>query len=282
VARQGIDVEQILQAIRELENAGAEVTVTAVREKLGTGSFSTISKVLQDWRAQKSKAARPPVPETPEMVSGLFKQLWAEAWRAADALAEAERQAAAKERAEHEQAMGEMRAEISRLEKAFGELQGEHDRIAGENATKESERQALRIQTAEQQASLALLQGEGKQLRDEIKRANETAQKASESLTSWVERATRAEATQQAAAKERAQHEQEMSRLQGALRNLQSERDRLVGEAAAKERLEKEVKQLREETQKSSDSLASWIERATRAETLLEKQKQDNKKKEGK
>jgi Plasmid replication region DNA-binding N-term len=44
MVRQGIGAEQALQTIRELENAGAEVTVTAVREKLGTGSFSTIRR----------------------------------------------------------------------------------------------------------------------------------------------------------------------------------------------------------------------------------------------
>ena len=99
MARPGVTPDQILQTIQQLESEGNEASVTAIRERLGTGSFTTISQVLQNWRQERERTSRPPVPEVPDHVAGLFRQLWAESWRAADAVAATERDAAAQERA---------------------------------------------------------------------------------------------------------------------------------------------------------------------------------------
>jgi Plasmid replication region DNA-binding N-term len=116
MARPGVGTERILEVIKELEGQGKELTVTAVREQLGTGSFSTIGAVLADWRQSKAKEARPAVPEPPESVRGLFGQLWAEAWTTAMRVHEPERQAFARDRQEFERGKGEMLSEIARLE----------------------------------------------------------------------------------------------------------------------------------------------------------------------
>src|SRR5512135_1671928 len=94
--------EQIRQTIQELAAEGAELSITAVRERLGTGSYSTIGAVLNDWRRQQAQAARVAVPEPPETLSHLVKNLWAEAWKSADAAYDPEREKFARERAEHE------------------------------------------------------------------------------------------------------------------------------------------------------------------------------------
>ncbi len=125
MARPGVGGDRIIEVIRELDAQGKEVTVTAVRERLGSGSYSTIGAVLSEWRSEQARAIRPAVPEMPETVGHLVRHLWGEAWKAADGVHEPERQAFIRERHEHERAQGEMAAEISRLE---GELDAEKER----------------------------------------------------------------------------------------------------------------------------------------------------------
>jgi hypothetical protein len=134
MARPGVTTEQVLQMIQQLESEGAEATVTGIRERLGTGSFTTISQVLQGWRHDRARISRPPVPDVPDPVAGLFRQLWAEAWRAADAVAAAEREAASQERAAAEAQAQEMQGEIARLEQALAALQSETDQLAAAHA----------------------------------------------------------------------------------------------------------------------------------------------------
>src|SRR4051812_4502896 len=116
MARPGVGAERILDTIKELEAQGREATVTAVREQLGSGSFTTIGAVLADWRQGRAQETRPAVPEPPESVRVLFGQLWTEAWNAALRVHEPERQAFARDRQDYERGKGEMLAEIARLE----------------------------------------------------------------------------------------------------------------------------------------------------------------------
>ena len=193
MARPGITPEQVLQTIQQLESEGVEATVTAIRERLGTGSFTTISQVLQNWRQDRARISRPPVPELPDQVAGLFRQLWAESWRAADAVAAAEREAAAQERAAAEAQAQEMQGEITRLEQAMAALQTETDELAAAHAVTNQALQAARIEHAQAAASSALLQEEIAQLRAGHRQILEAGQKASAELATWIERATRAE-----------------------------------------------------------------------------------------
>src|SRR5512135_2064168 len=116
MARPGVGTEKIIQVIREVEAAGREPTATSVRERLGSGSYTTIAAVLADLRREKASQMRAEIPEPPEGLRHLFTQLWAEAWKAALNVHEPERQAFARARAEHGQITSEMAAEIARLE----------------------------------------------------------------------------------------------------------------------------------------------------------------------
>ena len=193
MARPGITAEQILQTIQQLESEGTEATVTAIRERLGTGSFTTISQVLQTWRQERARISRPPVPEVPDQVAGLFRQLWAESWRAADAVAATEREAAAQERAAYEAQTQEMQNEIAGLEQAIASLQSQTDQLAAEHAETNRALQTARVEHAQAAASVALLQEELTQLRAGNLQIIEAGQKASAELATWIERATRAE-----------------------------------------------------------------------------------------
>ena len=93
----GLTESNIQQAIRLLEAEGQDLTVTRLRERLGSGSFGTLNEALKAWRQEKNQ--RPPIPEAPSTVALLFQQLWEEAFRLAEGRAEAERKQQAEERA---------------------------------------------------------------------------------------------------------------------------------------------------------------------------------------
>ncbi len=112
MARPGVAPREIIEVIKQLEAEGVETTVTAVRERLGSGSYSTIGTVLNEWRREQAQATRLAVPEVPEALHRLTRQLWAEAWKSADSLYEPERQAFARERQEHERTKQEMTSEF--------------------------------------------------------------------------------------------------------------------------------------------------------------------------
>ncbi|EBH0783176.1 hypothetical protein FJ875_23625 [Salmonella enterica] len=52
-----ITTEQIMKAADELDREGQNPTLARVRKKLGGGSFTTISEVMIEWRAQKTHSA---------------------------------------------------------------------------------------------------------------------------------------------------------------------------------------------------------------------------------
>ncbi len=186
MARPGVGVERITEVIRELESQGREPTVTAIRERLGQGSFSTIGAVLADWRRERASEARPAVPEPPESVRHLVTQLWAEAWKAADSVHEPERQAFQRERHDSERLRAEMAGEITRLEEELARVESEREaaKDAAMKAGEELEREQVGRARAESTAQT--LQAELTEIRAEGRKTLET-------VATWVERATRAE-----------------------------------------------------------------------------------------
>lgn len=192
MARPGLGPERIIEVIRELEAVGREVTVTAVRERLGSGSFSTIGTVVADWRREKASGARPAIPEPPEGVRAAYSHLWAEAWKAAMAVHEPERQAFATERQERERARAEMTSEIARLE---NELDAEKERAgnAFRNLEEEfqsvnHERDAFRDEVQEVRTALAAAEGALQEARKQVEREAERSARTEERVAELSER----------------------------------------------------------------------------------------------
>jgi chromosome segregation ATPase len=198
MARLGLTDTDIKLAIQALEAEGAALTVSSIRSRLGSGSFSTISAVLQRHREERDRSARTAVPELPQPILRLFEQLWAEAWRQADAIADAERQAHAKEKAAGENARAEMQTEIERLEKVTAEKTVEAQELKTALEAKAEALQNAELQAARLQAALTSAQSEAQLARDGVL-------KIQEQLTTWVERATRAETKLEGAAKKESQ-----------------------------------------------------------------------------
>nr|WP_267785071.1 DNA-binding protein [Paenarthrobacter ureafaciens]MCY0975712.1 DNA-binding protein [Paenarthrobacter ureafaciens] len=54
-----ISKEQIFAVADELDAAGQNPTLANVRKQLGSGSFTTISEAMNEWRARKASQAAP-------------------------------------------------------------------------------------------------------------------------------------------------------------------------------------------------------------------------------
>ena len=57
MGRPGIERDKIRKVINELDAEKKSVSVTSIRERLGSGSYSTFSAVLAEWRKERAKAA---------------------------------------------------------------------------------------------------------------------------------------------------------------------------------------------------------------------------------
>lgn len=89
MARSGIQYEDVRRAIDLLLQQAESPSVQKIREVLGTGSFTTISDHLREWRTQRDENRdRPTSQEIPAPVESLVQALWQQAQEsAADGLA---------------------------------------------------------------------------------------------------------------------------------------------------------------------------------------------------
>src|SRR5512135_2128551 len=111
MGRPRVEPEKIREVISVLEAEGEPVSVTAIRERLGSGSYSTIGAVLHTWHREQAAAMLPAVAAIPERVTHLVQNLWAEACKAATNVHEPEREKFQRERAEQERLKAEMNQE---------------------------------------------------------------------------------------------------------------------------------------------------------------------------
>lgn len=82
-----ITQNEVSDAAEALQVAKAKVTILAVREKLGRGSFTTVKKFLDHWQSSKSAPLQQAPPVPPQLES-----LWIEARRVAEANLAVERE----------------------------------------------------------------------------------------------------------------------------------------------------------------------------------------------
>lgn len=119
MARPGITRDEVFNAATALQEEGIAPTVQTVRDRLGSGSYSTISSHLAAWKAENTAQAAADIPPVPDKVEAAFKTLWAAASRSAQQSVEADRQVLEAMRRELDKERHEMRAEIRNLEDAL-------------------------------------------------------------------------------------------------------------------------------------------------------------------
>lgn len=81
MANKGLTEDEVLDVIEFLRAEKKELTVKAIRDQLGTGSFSTISKHLLRWKEVNQKH---PIPEIPAPILKVSQNFWNLAFREAE------------------------------------------------------------------------------------------------------------------------------------------------------------------------------------------------------
>ncbi len=120
MARTGITKDQVFEAAREIRDEGGTVTIAAVRGRLGnTGSFSTYSRHLAEWRRQESPENE--APPTPASVETIARRLWSEAWRLASESLETAGRQWEKEKKHLEFELHNLAIELDQSRQAFDE-----------------------------------------------------------------------------------------------------------------------------------------------------------------
>lgn len=164
--------EEIWAAADALQEAGEAPTLVAVRERVGGGSYTTISEAMKKWRKAKET---PPVPQGGPVPEGLQKRgeewlrtLWGEAYVQAQEKLQAER----KELESAHAVMEQERVETLKLADALSaELETRVQQLA--------EKEALLTQQKER---ILRLQAEAKEARERAAKAEGIAQGLQESL----------------------------------------------------------------------------------------------------
>ena len=106
-----VNRDSVFEAADALVESGMRPTLQKVRDKLGGGSFTTLSKFMEEYRAQaeaKSHPIKEPAPEAiSEQLSAVAAEIWATALSLANARLSAEREGLDQARAELEQSQAE-------------------------------------------------------------------------------------------------------------------------------------------------------------------------------
>jgi chromosome segregation ATPase len=82
-----ITKDQIFAAADEIDAAGQNATLAAVRKALGGGSFTTISEGMAEWKARKAAKETPLREPAPSAVADRLAELGTEIWSCALELA---------------------------------------------------------------------------------------------------------------------------------------------------------------------------------------------------
>lgn len=165
MARTGISFEDVRDAAESLLGRGLNPTIQRVRERLGTGSNTTISEHLKSWQCQLNETPKSVLPPTvPETVMTALDAFWKIAVQNAEAAFEEQRIAAAQAILEAEQSRDTAIAERQQAQSDATELRRQLEaaqiaaRELADRLLVEQERRAAAetaIQSAEQRAQNA-------------------------------------------------------------------------------------------------------------------------------
>ena len=197
--------EQIWAAADEIDAAGQNPTLAAVRKAVGGGSFTTIQDAMTEWKAKKAAKAsplrEPPPASLAERLQELAGDVWTTAMEMATARLEVEREALEKARAEQDAA----RLEAAEL---ADQLTAELDEA--------------RARVVELERGAAAMQSESAGLRERLAVAE--AKEAETSRRMHVERQAADQARLAAAAAR-----EDAARLQGQVEALEKQQRELLG-----------------------------------------------------
>ena len=157
-----ISRESIFAAADALMESGERPTLEGIRQRTG-GSYTTISPILNDWKARQAAQAAPVREPIPQAVQDKLQEVGGEIWRIASDLANtrlsAEREALEKVRAEIEAERTEAVELAERLASEGESLQSRLATLEASEAAARGEVEELRLQLAQAREEAAGLRG---------------------------------------------------------------------------------------------------------------------------
>lgn len=240
MARIGITFDQVAAAADALVGEGQQPTISAVRERLGSGSPNTIHRHLTEWRQARPVAAAG--------VATLSATLTA-------AIASDIERAAAQARAEIESQLVEVQAEAAHLSTVGEAVEAERDGLIEQVAALTTERDTIAGKSAQQATDLA-------QAQQRIEREQQTAEAAR------IELAT-ARLRIEAQATREAEQTAELERRAVALEAAQAKRIASEQEAAVlSAKLEAAAAQIRQQEQEAQRAVERQAGQSKEVERL--------------
>lgn len=107
----GVTETEVFEVIDSLVREKQEPTIKLIRDRLGSGSFATISKHLKSW---KDKNEKPLIPKLPENLQRAAQGFWGFAYKEAELAFKVEREAL---KAEQEKWVKEKEQLVNEMEK---------------------------------------------------------------------------------------------------------------------------------------------------------------------
>jgi chromosome segregation ATPase len=167
--------EQIFEVADDLDAAGQNPTLAAVRKALGGGSFTTISEGMTEWKARKAAKEtplrEPAPPAIAERLADLGAELWALALELANGRLAAERESLDAARVQLEAAKQEAAELADQVTGELEALQGKVRALEAAETTARTEAAALREQlarTGERAATAEARSGEIEKRADDL------------------------------------------------------------------------------------------------------------------
>lgn len=171
--------EAIWAVADRLDAAGKPPTLAAVRKALGSGSFTTISEAMREWREQKKekpevdRAAPPVPPELDEALRRFADVVWVKAAEIAGSelqrLAgeyEQARQEWAREKQELEALADDLANALDECQAKCSEAESAHAELAQRFVERDVEMLALKERVGDYEARLDELRQENQRLHD--------------------------------------------------------------------------------------------------------------------
>lgn len=237
MGRKGVTYEDVVEAALALLRNGESATTARVHRHLGTGSYTTISKYLREWRSRLKDSATGALPAgLPDELVEPLESLWSVARAYADQEYRDRIEAAEKARAKAQVALDESEDLLKTAEKSrtywreqaeatqvqyqevIADLAKAHDRVHAETNRAEAAERDLAQTRDTAAARLRALRSESRHRRDQDKQTIDN-------LRADLEReADRHDATQQYWAK---QVDQTRAEQKTTMDNLKTQIDRL-------------------------------------------------------
>jgi DNA repair exonuclease SbcCD ATPase subunit len=170
MARAIVTPELVEQAADALVITGEEPSIIAVQEQIGGGSYTTVKRYLEQWKAKQKQ--QPPIELPPEIATQgtlFIRELWANAATVAEQRSAEIRHAAQRQ-------VGEAQAALASAEAAIARLESEAEQQAQQLASQEQQLATLRQELAEARSAAQIAEAHSNDLTQQLAELQRQAQ----------------------------------------------------------------------------------------------------------